>query len=67
MLGLLELKLQGIVSCPSWVSGALGPLQEQEVLLTTEPSLHPYFSHSFRKFFVQLVMCLLSVSIEYRN
>lgn len=34
-----ELELQGFVSCVTWVLGALsGPKQQQQALLTAEPS-----------------------------
>jgi hypothetical protein len=42
--GPLELELQAAVSCPVWVLGTeSGPLQEQSVLLTTEPPRCIYY------------------------
>lgn len=39
---LLELELKMIMSCLKWVLGAnSGPLQNQQELLTNEPSFHP--------------------------
>jgi len=39
--GLLELVLQVFVSCPGFWELNSGPLEEQEVLLTSEPPLQP--------------------------
>ena len=40
VLDALEKELHVVVSCPLWVLGTnLGPLEEQQVLLTAEPSL----------------------------
>lgn len=38
----LELELQEVVSCPTWVLGLnTGPLEQQQEVLTTESSLQP--------------------------
>ena len=40
MLDALEQELHVVASCPLWALGTnLGPLEEQQVLLTAEPSL----------------------------
>ncbi len=46
---LLELELGVVVSCCGHECGQLnsGPLEEQQVLLATEPSLQPRLSFSF--------------------
>lgn len=40
--GIGSLRVKGVVGHPVWVLGTkLGPLKEQDVLLTDEPSLQP--------------------------
>ena len=43
----LELEVWDIVSCHAGAGNQTDPRQEQQVLLTTEPSLQPLFSFLF--------------------
>lgn len=67
VLDSLELELQMVVSCLVWMLGTkLGPLEEQPLLLTVQPSVQPFRFVLFEKAWFHIVQAVLELTMSLR-